>query len=286
MKKCIIVPLAVVVVLLVIASFFDLRIAVSIYNPQNHFSEFFAVAGMAPQIGIQLMSPAMLFAVLFEKRRTMKAPIVAAILAALLLAGAALLYVTVRDVLKETRAPAPVLIAVTCFVMFLFFLAALPFAKKNPDGLLVTALTGLVAFTLGYAVLQALKTAWGRQRFCTMDNAAEQFTKWYIPRGGGYSDDFKSFPSGHSFAAMCAIWFALWPCFIDGLKKYTGLILTAALLFGFAVMASRMICGRHFLSDVTVGAAICTASFALAKKLVCRRLVDFRINTQRIPMNG
>jgi membrane-associated phospholipid phosphatase len=33
-------------------------------------------------------------------------------------------------------------------------------------------------------------------------------------------------------------------------------------------MVSRMIYGRHFLSDVTVGAALGLASFALAKSLV------------------
>jgi membrane-associated phospholipid phosphatase len=67
---------------------------------------------------------------------------------------------------------------------------------------------------------------------------------------------------------MCAVWFALWPLFIDGLKKYTHLIFAAALLFGFAVMASRIVYGRHFLSDVTVGAALSLASFAPTYSLV------------------
>jgi membrane-associated phospholipid phosphatase len=272
MKKDIIIPSIIVIALLVTASFFDLQMAVLLYNPKSSFSEFFVVAGMLPQIGVQLISPAMLFAVLFEKRRTMKSSRVIAAFAALFFVAVVTLYGMVSYAQHETGVSAVVLSAVVCFVMFLSFLAALPFAKKRADELLVTALTGLIALTVGYAVLQVLKTVWGRQRFYTMDNPSEQFTKWYIPQGPGSSDDFKSFPSRHSFAAMCAVWFALWPRFIDSLKKYTGLIFALAILFGLATMVSRMIYGRHFLSDVSAGAFICLASFSLAKCLVCKCL--------------
>ncbi|MDR2795735.1 MAG: phosphatase PAP2 family protein [Spirochaetaceae bacterium] len=271
MKRYIILLSITAGVLLVVASFFDLQIAVWLYNPNSSFSEFFEAAGMLPQIGVELIAPAMLFAVLFEKRRTMKTSTVITVFAALLCIAVFLYGTVVYVYVQRSKAPAAVLAVIACVVMFLFFLAALPFAKKKPDELLAVALTGLIALTFGYTILQALKTIWGRQRFYTfytMDNIAEQFTKWYIPQGGGGADDFKSFPSGHSFAAMCAVWFAFWPRFIDGLKKYTGLILALALLFGLTVMVSRMIYGRHFLSDVTVGAALGLASFALAKSLV------------------
>ncbi|MDR1148499.1 MAG: phosphatase PAP2 family protein [Spirochaetaceae bacterium] len=264
MKKLVIVSSVVTVILLVLATFFDLQIDEYIYNPKSSFAKIFATLGMLPQNALLFLAPAMAFSAMFEKRREVKTPVWILIIAALLLVTIVDFRDTAIFLQDASKLPYSAVIPIICFVIFALFLAALPFAKKKPNELLITALIGLAAFTVGYFILQTLKTYWGRQRFFTMNDSAEQFTKWYLPQEKSVSDNFKSFPSGHSFNAMCAVWFALWPLFIDGLKKYTKLIFTLALLFGFATMASRMIYGRHFLSDVTVGAAIALASFALA----------------------
>jgi membrane-associated phospholipid phosphatase len=276
LKKLVIVLTFVFAALLVSASFFDLQIAAYVYNPQSVFAKFFSVAGMLPQYAVQILSPGMILAALFELRRTRKIAAVtstntmAIAAVAVLLADAVCFYGTLVQIQSEVGVPAAAQAAVIVFFIFISFLASLPFAKKKSNELMITALTGLVAFIAGYALLQTLKTFWGRPRFYIMDDPATQFTKWYLPQGKTSIDDFKSFPSGHSFAAMCAVWFALWPAFINGLKKYARLILALALLFGFAAMAARMIYGRHFLSDVTVGAAISLISFALSKKLIIK----------------
>jgi membrane-associated phospholipid phosphatase len=270
MKTLVIVLAVLFAALLTVASFFDLSIAEYIYNPESAFAKFFASAGMAPQGAVQILSPAMVLAALFELRRTVKAPVITAAIAALVLVTAVALRGTVVDIGRGTGISTAALAAVSCFLILVFFLAALPFAKKKPKELLITALIGFIAVNAGNVILQTLKTFWGRQRFYTMDDPAAQFTKWYLPQNEAVSDKFKSFPSGHSFAAMCAVWFALWYNFIDGLKKYAVVILTVALLFGFAVMTARMVYGRHFLSDVTAGAALSLTSFALAKSLVTR----------------
>jgi membrane-associated phospholipid phosphatase len=270
LKKLVIVLAVFFAALLVIASFFDLQIDEYIYNPQSAFARFFAIVGMFPQDALLLLAPAMILAALFELRRTIKAAVTAAAGVAVILVTAASLYYNLPGIAQGTGISLTIVTAVVCFLILVFFLAALPFAKKKPGELLITALIGFIAFNVGYLILQTLKTTWGRMRFYKMDDPAVQFTKWYIPQGKSASDTFKSFPSGHSFSGMCAVWFALWYNFIDALKKYSPVILAAALLFGFSVMLSRMIYGRHFLSDVTVGAALSLASFALAKSLVTR----------------
>jgi membrane-associated phospholipid phosphatase len=256
--------------LLVIASFFDLQIAEYIYNPKSEFAKFFATAGMLPQDALLILAPAMILAALFELRRKIKAAVMTAAIIAFIFVTAVSLYYNLKGLAQGTGISTTILAAVSCFLIFVFFLAALPFAKKKPKELLITALIGFIAFNAGYLILQTLKTVWGRMRFYKMDDPAVQFTKWYIPQGKAASDAFTSFPSGHSFSGMCAVWFALWYNFIDVLKKYKAVILAAALLFGFTVMLSRMIYGRHFLSDVIVGASLCLASFALVKNLVMR----------------
>jgi membrane-associated phospholipid phosphatase len=274
MKKLVISSSVTAAVLLVIATFFDLRIDELIYNPDSGFAKFFAVAGLLPQLIVLLLSPPMLLAALFERRRRMKPAVGIAAAAVILPVTAYSVYGAARWI----RAPTAVVITVICIVMVAFFFAMLPFAQKKPDELFVAALTGFLVVTAGGAILQFLKTFWGRQRFYTMDDRAAQFTAWYLPQGGGVQDEFKSFPSGHSFSAMCAVWFALWPRFVDGLKRYTRLILTLALVFGLAVMASRMIYGWHFLSDVTAGASLSLACFAAALEL-SERLIKQRAVT-------
>ncbi|MDR1362926.1 MAG: phosphatase PAP2 family protein [Spirochaetaceae bacterium] len=270
MKRLIISSSVVTAALLVIAAFFDLQIDEYIYNPESRFAKIFAFAGMLPQYALMIFPPAMIIAAMFENRRKTKALSWVLAVAALLAVTSLHFYEIANYVRHETGlSNITLILTLLCLLEIALFFAALPFAKKNPAGLLVTGLVGFIAFTFGYEILQLLKTYWGRQRFFTMKDAAEQFTQWYIPQGKAASDSFKSFPSGHSFAAMCAVWFALWPLFIDCLKKYTKLIFTLALLFAFTVMVSRMIYGRHFLSDVTAGAALALASFALAKIIIC-----------------
>jgi membrane-associated phospholipid phosphatase len=264
MKKFIVVSSIIVVALLVVAAFFDLQIAEYIYNPKSVFAKAFAAVGMVPQSVVLLLSPPMALAVLFEKRRGIRPAVGIGAAAGILLVASVSIYGAVNGAMHENKVPPVFLVALVCLIMVLVFIIMLPFAKRRPSGLLFTALTGFLVVTAGAAILQTLKTFWGRQRFFTMDDAAVQFTAWYLPQSGGGEDAFKSFPSGHSFSAMCAVWFALWPRFIDGLKKYTRLIFALALIFGLTVMASRMIYGRHFLSDVTVGAALSLAFFALA----------------------
>jgi membrane-associated phospholipid phosphatase len=278
MKKFVISSSVTAAALLAIAAFFDLRIEEYIYNPHSAFAKFFAAAGMLPQTVVLLLSPPMLLAALFERRSRMKSAAGIAAAAAILLATVC----SIQGAMGGIHASAAVLIPVICVIMVAVFFAALLFAKKNRDGLFVAALAGFLAVTAGNAILQFLKTFWGRQRFYKMDDPAAQFTAWYLPQGRGEQDEFKSFPSGHSFSAMCAVWLALWPRFIDGLKQYTRLILALALVFGLAVMASRMIYGRHFLSDVTVGAAISLACFAAATGIAERLIKTAQTKTTNI----
>ena len=156
MKTLIIVFAVLFAALLTAASFFDLRIAEYIYNPESAFAKFFAAVGMAPQGTVQILSPAMILAAFFELRRTVKAPVMTAAVAALALATAASLRGTVAGIARGTGVSAAVLAAVSCFLILVLFLAALPFVKKKPKELLITALIGLIAVNAGNAILQTL----------------------------------------------------------------------------------------------------------------------------------
>jgi membrane-associated phospholipid phosphatase len=263
MKKTVLSFLIAVVLLLVAGTFFDLPIGGKLYNLDSGFAKIFATIGMYPELIAIILSPAMILSVLYVKRKNIS--IVCFIVIFVVLICFEVLYSNdIRGYLSKRPLGTPGAAAIlVCIIAACSFLL-LPLAKKNPKEMFFVGLTGIAAIFIGKEILNTLKAYWGRQRFYTMDDPALQFTPWYLPQGKGRGESFRSFPSGHSFASMLAVWLSLWPRFIEPIKKYTKLIFTAAILFALATMFSRIVYGRHFLSDVTAGASLSLASMALA----------------------
>jgi membrane-associated phospholipid phosphatase len=263
MKKTVLFFLAAAIILLAAGTFFDLPLDEKLYDPESGFAEFFATAGMFPQTILTIIAPAMILAALYVRRKNL--PLVSFIvIAALLICFESYFsHDTIKYVLEKPFGYYGA-IAVLCAMIGAFFFAALPFARKKPREMFFVALAGIAAMCAGYIVLHYAKLYWGRHRFYKMDNPALQFTPWYLPQGKGDGNDFQSFPSGHSFAAMLAVWFSLWPRFIDPLKRFTKALFAITILFGLATMFSRIVYGRHFLSDVTMGASLSLGAMMLA----------------------
>jgi membrane-associated phospholipid phosphatase len=262
MKKLLI-GLAVAACLLVAGTFFDLPLDTALYNPQSLFAKLFAKISVLPEFAIIVMTPAMAGTALYAIRRGLSRKSLALLVALVAFISLSNFGRMIEDVQEASGLShrVSVLLLLVCYAVFFF--AALPFAKKQPYEMLIVALIGLCAESLGHVIVTLLKMFWGRQRFYTMTDSAAQFTQWYLPQGKAASDNFMSFPSGHSFGAMLAVWFAFFPRFIQELKKWTPLIFAATIIFGLCAMASRLIAGRHFLSDVTMGASLALAMLAL-----------------------
>ncbi|MDR2842424.1 MAG: phosphatase PAP2 family protein [Spirochaetaceae bacterium] len=276
MKKLIVAISITAVCFLALGTFFDLQIDTFLYNPESIFGKIFAALGMAPQLLVSFFAPAMAFAVIFVKRSELK-PLGAIIVVILVLL---LMATQIKNIVSDIG---EMLHLNFCFAAGIFaalfvcaFFAALPFAKNKPNEVFSTAVIGVFSFYIGIFILQLLKTEWGRQRFFTMESErrSELFTSWYLPQGypaALNADHFKSFPSGHSFSSMFAVWFSLFPCFLcaeKNAKKYTKIIFALALIFGLTTMSSRLVLGRHFLSDVTMGASLSLFFIALFKIIV------------------
>ena len=121
-----------------------------------------------------------------------------------------------------------------------------------------------------------LKIPAGRYRYCTMNtlNDFSHFTRWYEFNGkisptaemlaqGIAKDGMKSFPSGHSNAAAMLIVFTMLPYFYAKANKFVYKVVSWSgfSLYTLSVMFSRILMGKHFLSDVLVGAAITVICF-------------------------
>lgn len=106
----------------------------------------------------------------------------------------------------------------------------------------------VVAFVGSVLLVQGLKAGWARPRYETLLAGLDDFSPWWLPLGPTLRNAWMSFPSGHSQLASFMGVLALHP----RLKASKSLKWVLA-IFIVSVMASRMVLGRHFLSDVIVG---------------------------------
>ncbi len=84
---------------------------------------------------------------------------------------------------------------------------------------------------------------------------------------GVSSDEFRSFPSGHTACAACAMLIGLLPTLRKGKEKRTRLLFILGCLWAAAVAVSRIWMGAHFLTDVTMAWLIALGMCALCVHL-------------------
>ncbi len=133
----------------------------------------------------------------------------------------------------------------------------------------------MITFFIGLLIVFIMKRIWARPRYrliyngCNSYTVFELFKPWYKVGPGLTeslyldeinSDDFRSFPSGHSYDSMASILISYIP-FLNRNQKdkpwisclILGITSCYALIIGF----SRILYGAHFLSDVCFGGLIC-----------------------------
>lgn len=117
----------------------------------------------------------------------------------------------------------------------------------------------LLFLMLSEAILvNVVKIFWARPRMRSMESI-DQFKKWYEINGPMNSEEFKSFPSGHTANGFAMIVYGL---FIPSDRVKARRMFTAfAITWGACTALSRVLLGAHFLSDVIVGGYITLVLF-------------------------
>ena len=123
--------------------------------------------------------------------------------------------------------------------------------EKAKKALVIVSIAGIAVMALQLGVIESVKIFWGRIRMREMiaqGNRFDLFVPWYKPSGIAESNEFKSFPSGHTtaaFAAMTAV-------YLTGNRKYSW----TAFIFAFLMGISRIYLAVHFPSDVLGGVIV------------------------------
>ena len=110
-------------------------------------------------------------------------------------------------------------------------------------------------------VIFVLKKIFGRDRYEDIIAGGEYlFAEWFKPV---FFSDGSRFPSGHTGAAMGILILLLLPFLFENCKKLKAPLFVVC--YGFAILTaiSRLIMGRHFISDTAAAILIMTVVFII-----------------------
>ena len=260
------------------AYLWDLPIDTALHSPQNFAAIFMETLGFYP-----LYLPVVLWLALIGNDE--KRPVA---LRALCMLGAVagcggLLAYSLHGMEKRGVAQ-PLLAAGTvwCALFFLYFCLVALMARR-PEAFAArvrfAARWGCVYMLLDNVAVNALKLLWNRTRFDDMLALGDfsAFTHWLRPLGNGGS----SFPSGHT-AAACSIFVLVLLCDVfPGWHKRRALVWGACWAYVGGMVLSRLVMGRHYLSDTLAAAFLMTALFLWMTKWKA-----YRRDVQRLALAG
>ena len=242
---------AAILVLLAVATLFDLKVSEILYARDNTFGKIYEAIGKMPAFVLAVFA---CFALgensKVNERRQVKRYFfyVCGYLAGILA------FVDFGEMMLSSKLYA--LIAGAALSIPLSGIALLSMKDITAEKLTALkkwAIVVLFSVVVIGIVVFLLKTVWSRARYVDTQKSSAVFSPWYkIVR----VEDGDSFPSGH--AAFGGTLFLLLPLcgILDKFKGTEKAVFVAATLFVAIVMIARITDGHHYLSDVTVGFGI------------------------------
>ena len=143
------------------------------------------------------------------------------------------------------------------------------------DRVLTNKYAALPIFVGIMLLINIIKVPWGRARMRLIYSTGNDtyFSNWWqagtalkkkLVADGVSSDDFRSFPSGHTACAACSMLLILLPTLYRRLHDKEKLFMVLGGVWTLAVAVSRLRMGMHFLSDVSVSSLLTIALGAVA----------------------
>lgn len=254
--------LGLLLVFMVVGSFLDLNISKLIYpGHENSVGQFFAAFGELP--AFTALSCAGCLLLVFRSRiNSAWSALIAVIGGGLILMA---LVLSVHESVDSVPAlPTWVALLVNVFVMAACGAAIVYYARGASVKTVVRFVLTVVVVAIGTMVLiHIVKVPWGRARMRLIVQTGNEsyFTPWWqagttlkkrLVAEGISSDEFRSFPSGHTACASCAMLLALLPTLSRAKRKKTGTLFAAGCVWTLIVAFTRIWMGAHFLTDVTM----------------------------------
>ena len=279
------IALGILVVGLVLGSFFDLQINQALFNKTNVFGLIVSSFGMIPGYGcLSLLGGALFYITL--KDQTFKKWLKVLLFGSSAAMFGTSIYFLGKDVFSVNGFENKkifwlgfvIMGVIMCGVFYLGIL--LGKMNENPKMwiiILIVAAAIFMALVPGVTLFKAIMHR-PRYRFAIYEGYVD-FHNWWEPFKEYKSiplssEEFKSFPSGHAGASMVGlITLSYLPLFNKKWMKYQVVLFYVAFAWALVVMFSRLLVGAHFLSDVSVGALLTVVCFYIANEIIVRKLL-------------
>lgn len=257
---------AMLLLLMIVGSIWDLPISKFLYpGRESSFGQFFAAFGELPAFLAMTGAGVLLF---FNRKRLRASwnVLFLAASAVLVLGGIVLSIHEARD--NVPAMPLWVAALVTVFMAALTGFLLLLGTEGCQTKTLLRFICVLVFVSIGTMFLiNVIKIPWGRPRMRLLFETGNEsyFMPWWKLGGalksrlvaeGVAADEFRSFPSGHTGCAACAMLALLLPSVCKRLRGRERLCLIVSAVWTAVVAVSRLMMGAHFLTDVTAATAI------------------------------
>ena len=264
--RCALYLFATLLVLMIVGSFLDLPISRLLYpGHESSLGQFFTAFGELP--AFMAISCA---GVLLVVRRSGINKIWSALIG--FGGGAMVLFANVLCIHEAVDSvpvlPLGVAMLVSVFATVVTGIGVLYLSRKASNKTVLRFALTLAFVAVGTMFLiNVIKIPWGRVRMRLIVQSGNEtyFTPWWqagsaikdqLIADGISKDEFRSFPSGHTGCAACAMLLALLPTVHPRSYKRMHWLFVGGCVWMAAVAIARISMGAHFLTDVTMSCII------------------------------
>lgn len=269
-------------IMMIVASFFDLQIDTALNNPNEPFSLWFYATGEMPARLVLPLAGVVIYYLSEKKFFKLLGGVVC-------MGGSAYLGTHISTYMfKEENNMAYGIVfglGIGVITMIVGNYIKIPNVLKKP--LLIFAYAGIAVMAIEVGIVEVVKIFWGRPRFRAMKEIDDFsiFQQWYQFNGEKYkamfngvfehpSNEVKSCPSGHTASAGVSYLMMFLPFCFDKFKNKTTLCFAVPFVYTGIVASTRMVLGAHFLSDVTIGSLITFTVMVVVMAIVDKKAIS------------
>ena len=272
--RCALTAALVLLVMLIAGSIWDLPLSKFLYpGHESSLGQFFAAFGELPAFALLAAC-----GVLLIVHRAKCCPGLNIVLLAFgICLTLASMFLAIHEATDNVPAlPVRVALLVTVFIDALTAFALLFLTRECQTKTLLRFICTVLVVCVGIMLLiNMIKVPWGRARMRLIYSTGNDtyFSNWWqagtalkkkLVADGVSSDEFRSFPSGHTACAACSMLLILLPTLYRRLHDKEKLFMALGGVWTLVVAFSRLRMGMHFLSDVSVSSLLTIALGAVA----------------------
>lgn len=236
---------------------YDWEVTNSLYNPQSGFGMFFEAVAWIP---IYAFIPVLGACNMVRNKNNMTTFAVGAFM--LIVSNCVFAYMICDHYVDRgfLRKANPYLCGIAGGIIAAVLFLAVRMLKRS----VIRKMQAVCAFGMMYmisylVVIFALKVVFGRDRYEDIITGGEYvFADWFKPV---FFSDGSSFPSGHTAAAMGIVILLLLPFLFKSFKNMKWPLFVGCYAFAAITAVSRLIMGRHFISDTAMAILVMTIVF-------------------------